>query len=312
MAGFFKKLADRFQPNIMERLKQSAAAKKKLRDAPAKELLHTANGPVEPRVLSIDTESTPTGRIYQQIRVETSLPTTASTGDWNIHVKHNKEVIWRMWHVDNNATACTTYADPWQQWHNCGTTTSNIITVTNSWVNWAEEAHDRYTTRKMTKAERLRREEEERRWRAEEAARHEKYLAEEREREAKRKAADERAMGLLISMLTREQQTDLKNHKHFFVKALSGRLYRIDQGSHGNVKVVDPLSRKVIERLCIQPDGVPAGDSMLMQKLLIETAEPALRKYANITLENGQVLRGDPGMLTGEKLAQIVPLRKAA
>lgn len=309
MARFFKKLAERFKPGIFERLKQGSEAKKKKSEPPQYPYPAQVH---DERLIAVDTETTPTGGVLvrAQIQIYSGYDNTATTTGWD--VKRNADTVWRMWHTDNNITACTTYNDPWQQWHNCGTTSSNVITVTNAWRSWASEAEDRYTTRKMSKAERQRREEEERRWRAEEQARRDRETAAMQEQEAKRKAADDRAMGLLISMLSQEQKNDLKNHQHFFVKAASGRLYRIDQGSHGNVKVVDSLSRKVIERLCVQPDGVPAGDSMLMQKLLIETAEVALRKHANITLNDGTVLRGDPSLLTGEKLAQIIPLRKAA
>ena len=324
MAGFFKKVADRFRPSPIEQRQQSVEAKNKLRE-PAQ---------VQAKPVKIDTETQrylPTGGelIRPQIRIETTIPTQTtgySQTEWEIK-NYRKERVWQLWHTaTNNMATITTYNDPWQQWHNCGTaattdvwttwhradTTSNIISVTNAWANWADEADDRFTTRKMSKAERLRREEEERRWRAEEEVRQAQYRREHEENEAKRKAADDRAMGLLNSMLSPQQQHDLKTHKHFFVNAPSGRLYRIDQGTHGNLKVVHPTTRKVVERLCVQPDGVPAGDAMLMQKLLIETAENALRAHANITLDDGTVIRGDTAPLTGERLAQIIPLRRAA
>lgn len=48
-----------------------------------------------------------------------------------------------------------------------------------------------------------------------------------------------------------------------------------------------------IESLCIhQREDVPVWDTMLMQKLLIETHEAELRRVANITLRDGRVLAG--------------------
>lgn len=333
MARFFKELAERFKPGIFERLSQSAAAKKKLREEPAP----------APQVKTVQVDTTPTGGriIRAQIDIETTMPTqTSNQSDWDAIRLLQRDMKWRSWHTQTNSiTACTSHNDPWNQWFTAGTGSITIHScadtattdgIYEAWItngatanignivhdtrvaHWILENERTRPARRESAAARRRREEEEARYLREQREANDRYRKEEIEREAKRKAAEDRAMELLRFMLTPEQQSDLKNHKHFYVNAPSGRLYRIDQGTHGNLKVVHRETRKIIERLCIQPPGVPAGDAMLMQKLLIETGEAALRKHANITLENGEVIRGDPTPLTGEKLAQIIPLRRAA
>ena len=49
-----------------------------------------------------------------------------------------------------------------------------------------------------------------------------------------------------------------------------------------------------------------------MQKLLIETAEDLFRSHANITLNDGRVLYGKTENLTGDKLAEGIPIRRVA
>lgn len=310
MAGFFKKLADRFRPSPIEQLEQSAAAKKKLR---------------EPRVLDVPHAQAPAPRLLNQ--------STLTNVDCETDMRGN--TVWRQWHTvtSNNLTTGTGYSDPWQTWHNCGTQTTNTA-IWHAWTvggtssavtiqttsygandmfpRWVEEADQRTRFNKESAAQKKRRQAEEDQYRAQREAENAKYYEAQRVAENKRKAAEERARGLLISMLDEQQRADLKRDSHFFVNAPSGRLYRIDYGSHGNVKVIDRKTRKVLERLCIQPDGVPAGDTNLMQKLLIETAEETFRAHANITLEDGSLIRGSSEPLTGDKLGKVIQLRRAA
>ncbi len=117
-----------------------------------------------------------------------------------------------------------------------------------------------------------------------------------------------------------EQRGDLARHGHFLVRApASNRLYRIRTGRAGNIDVVDPAHRhdrsRYIERLCVHPrELVPNGDTMATQKLMIECAEEALRQYANISYADNynRYDRAPPGLLTGQRLAEIIPIRRAA
>jgi len=115
-------------------------------------------------------------------------------------------------------------------------------------------------------------------------------------------------MELLQSVLSDEQNRDLDRDGYFFTRGQSGRLYRIGKGRQGNVKVVDPQTKQWIETLCIhQQEYIPVADTMLMQKLMIETAEAHFRAYANISYRAGGYRNGRKGLLTGEKLAEVIP-----
>jgi hypothetical protein len=69
------------------------------------------------------------------------------------------------------------------------------------------------------------------------------------------------------------------------VHGLANERYRIDRGSHGNVKQIDEKG-SIIRSFCIQPEGVPAGDVLLTQKLWLEASDETRNKFwetANIT-----------------------------
>jgi hypothetical protein len=124
--------------------------------------------------------------------------------------------------------------------------------------------------------------------------------------------ADERALALLVGILSEEQRRDLAAHGYFFVDAPSGRRYRIDKGRSGNVKVIDRVTGVWVESLCIhQGDYVPVYDTMVMQKLLIETAEDEFRAVANITRRDGTYDYSRGGLLTGERLENVIPFNRA-
>lgn len=108
---------------------------------------------------------------------------------------------------------------------------------------------------------------------------YEREAAERREREA---AANVRAEALLRASLTREQRENLDLFGCFYLNTKAGRRYRIDRGTHGNVKLVDARGCE-LERLCAQPNGVPTCDAMLAQKLALEANEESYRRVANIT-----------------------------
>jgi len=203
-------------------------------------------------------------------------------------------------------TSSTSSTSTFFHWVNAAT--GSASTVNNvTWGNWVNQVGIRQDGRvRVEVSEEVRREaalartERDRQWRAE-----------REEREAKRKLADETAMQLLRSCLSQEQNDDLRTHGHFFVKGQSGRLYRIDKGKHGNIKAVDPQTKVWYESLCAAPrGGVPNGDAMLMQKLMLETAEEAFRSYSNISLKDGKYVRGKTGPLTGEELGKVLMFPK--
>ena len=239
------------------------------------------------------------GRVWQGWVDSSSTTATCSTLN-----------VWNAWASTTTASTTTsitstsgaTTADAWVHWIQ-GTLATTSATSTLTWGRWVGEAEDRADRRvRIEVNENVRREAAEQR-----AARDAQWAEERREAEQKRKEADERAMALLRSCLSQKQLDDLMAHDHFFVTAKSGRMYRIDKGSHGNVKCVDPVTKVWTESLCAAPrGGIPAGDAMLMQKLLIETAEETFRSYANISLKAGGFISGKSGGLTGDELYNVL------
>jgi hypothetical protein len=83
-----------------------------------------------------------------------------------------------------------------------------------------------------------------------------------------------------VQHLTPEQRDSYERHGHFDVN-LECKTYRIKQGTHGNVSLVD--DKGPIERYCVQPDGVPTEDAMLAQLLTLRHAPHEFFAKANRT-----------------------------
>lgn len=95
--------------------------------------------------------------------------------------------------------------------------------------------------------------------------------------------AQDKAEKLLLSVLTEEQQRELREKRYVTCKSRkSGNRYRVYRGTHGNVRQIDHTGKEIAQ-LCVQPDNVPEGDSMIAQLLHIEHNEEEFRKTANIT-----------------------------
>lgn len=316
MPNLARKNDERFKPSIFERLKQSV--KDKARKGRRLHVVDTETLPPAPTTVPTSTPILNTGPILTNAAWD--IGTTGLIKQhqvWKIWTDtsniNSATTAWSRWNCNHLETKTASGYDPWHQWiTNIKFQTTNSATT---WENWNNQWIPGAVTlghRWPTPEEQKRQDEELAKVRAETEARLARFREQERETARKRKEADDRAMVLLMSCLDEQQKADMKRYQHFFVEAPSGRLYRIDYGTHGNVKVVDRMTRKVIERLCIQPNGVPAGDANLMQKLLIETAEDTFRSHANITLEDGRIVHGLTTLLDNTKLAKVIPLRKAA
>lgn len=203
--------------------------------------------------------------------------------------------IWSIWNQQlTSSTASTTilYGSGWP-FNTSATTTNSSNAITQYvWTAWNEGHAELQDLRAVTDVQTLRRLthrkpseaalkaalEQERKWRmqAEESAR-------------KAKEAKDRAEALLRVCLSAEQKEDLdkKNCFYIVVDGKDGKKerYRIDRGSHGNVKQIDERG-SIIRSFCIQPSGVPEGDILLTQKLWLESSEETRRDFwatANIT-----------------------------
>jgi len=111
-------------------------------------------------------------------------------------------------------------------------------------------------------------------------------VVEDRKSRAKRRLARIKAMHLLEDHLAPEQKKDLRRYGFFkmYVRNEAGeeKVYRIHKGIAQNIDLVEEGKKgdKVIDTLCAHPDGVPEGDAMLVQKLMLETNEKDFLKIA--------------------------------
>jgi hypothetical protein len=109
---------------------------------------------------------------------------------------------------------------------------------------------------------------------------------ERREAEEKRRReeqeAKERAEALLVRHLNEQQREDLRTKNHFFVE-VRGEKYKISRGRSGNVQQIDK-DGQAIRQFCIHPrEYVPDADTMLAQKLFLETDPDGFHRIANVT-----------------------------
>lgn len=100
----------------------------------------------------------------------------------------------------------------------------------------------------------------------------------------KKELARKAAKDLLTANLTPAQVKELETHKFFTVHSRTHqRTYRVRQGRAGNVLMIDGGGR-IIEQICIHPTiDCPDEDTMLAQKLMLETDEDYFLKTANRT-----------------------------
>lgn len=103
--------------------------------------------------------------------------------------------------------------------------------------------------------------------------------------EGERSVAKERAERLLREHLSPRQREELASKGFFTLETVAPtgerRLYRIDRGRSRNVRQVDGNGR-VLKTLCAHPAIlVPDADTMLAQKLMLETDEQEFLRIAN-------------------------------
>jgi hypothetical protein len=178
-------------------------------------------------------------------------------------------VTWAAWSgsyiATGSSSSITITSDAiWTSW-NVLTTGSSTLSVIQSYPSQLRQESD------IEKAQRI--------------ARDKLYAEERAKEEVARKRATLRARKLLVDHLSPAQREDYEKKGHFFLYTNKGRKYRIDQGTHGNVKLIDVTSGDVLGRYCSQPSGVPTEDSMLAQKLYLEIDEDEFVRQANYTPE---------------------------
>ncbi len=175
--------------------------------------------------------------------------------------------IWTAWNrtyvvsttinETSGCNACTTLrVDPWVAWNRTYSATSSITDgVVVRPVETPEQAQRRIADRA--------------RW---------------IQLEGERALARDRAKRILQENLTAAQRDELAQKGHFTLTLFEGdqrRLYRIKQGRSRNVQQVDDNGR-VLKTLCAHPAiNCPDEDTMLAQKLMLETQEREFLRIAN-------------------------------
>jgi hypothetical protein len=212
------------------------------------------------------------------------------------NVTTNGSDLYRHWVTSSTSTVLLRDLQ-WDTWCRLSqaTTTTNSMTW-NAWVHddryraalhqlahmcdqanqqaWQQQVAQQKET-PAEKKERLEKEEQRRKWQdfwiclA-------NVFARAFEDEAKKKAHK-----LLIECLTPEQKATYEKDRYFTVEA-AGRVFRIEHGTHGNVKELGKDGRPAFS-WCIQPGGVPTEDAMLAQKLWLEANPEEFMRVGNKT-----------------------------
>lgn len=154
--------------------------------------------------------------------------------------------LWVDWNSTSASSSNAITSTTWSGWHNVDSTTSTV------WYVWTDEAWREYAATGHVPAQ-----------------------------VAAPNEAAEKAEKILTENLTEEQKAQLARDRFFVVRGSKGRNYRVNRGRARNIEVLDE-NGKAVERLCAHP-GIhcPDADTMLAQKLMLETDEDAFQRIAN-------------------------------
>lgn len=182
------------------------------------------------------------------------------------------------WYLNQNTV--------WQDWVNTTATTSTTLRIAQNavWNDWQYHGQNLewYTTPPETPEERQAREDRLQ-------ARREEDSRARLAAKTRMEGAQERAMELLMTVLTNEERVWHDQHDEIMVRAESGRIYVIEKrGVHGNIREVDEHGC-ILGRVCVAPgmyDGgaqaaLPLADGWLGQYLAIKHNEEYLRATGN-------------------------------
>jgi hypothetical protein len=185
--------------------------------------------------------------------------------------------VWSNWVTYRYTTTSTSTASVWASWTNgTSSTTTTSYTTDVTWTDWTNDINIvTYRPVELTKAQKRAIKKAEAKRRAEENVRIAKAKAQEKAREKK-------ARQLLKEVLTEEQNKQLDEKGYFeLVSVGSGQRYRIRRGRTRNVEKID-AEGKVVGRLCFHPvDEVHVYDTMVIQKVMLDCDEEAVKRVAN-------------------------------
>lgn len=99
-------------------------------------------------------------------------------------------------------------------------------------------------------------------------------------RKTEKAKAEECARQLLLEFLTEAQRETLREKHYFDVRGPNNELFRIEDAAHSNVYLLDEDENQ-LARFCRLVYGVPRSDSLLAQKLALETQPEEFMAAAN-------------------------------
>lgn len=192
--------------------------------------------------------------------------------------------------VYTTSASTITATNPWGQWITAGCGSATTITSSVTWNSWNSNTVTIYPNMVLGG---LTETEEQRRSRLNLQS---QYAKEQKAAERLRNRAKLRAKKLLVDHLNPQQREDYEKRGFFHLYTNKGRKYRIHQGTHGNVRLVDVTTDEELGRYCSQPSGVPDEDAMLAQKLYLEIDEDEFIARANFTKTKHAALLDYRGM----------------
>ncbi len=199
------------------------------------------------------------------LMTQTTAGTNAAIwGAWNIQLSNTFTQ-----HIGQTVTAATMSA-----------ITTDLTNVINqaAWGNWNLSIENM----RNASAEQVRAVQERQRQAQEQQQR---YQADQARVQVERSLAERRAEKLLQETLSAAQREELASKGFFTLKTIAAsgeeRIYRIKRGRSRNVEQVDANGNR-IKYLCAHPIAqVPDADTMLAQKLMLETDEGEFLRIAN-------------------------------
>lgn len=197
---------------------------------------------------------------YESVWVWKGTTTTAGTNN-NVSLGNG---AWRSWNSTTTTTVSINLDNVWQKWN------QDVFYDAQAFVQKIAQPSAAELERRRVEAERRR----------------VSIAREQVRRDRARAVAQRRAERLLRSNLSKEQREEYDRLKRFHVVGADGRLYRVHRQWSHNLEVVEetPDGRYITEQLCVHPrESVPTEDSMLAQKLMLETDPANLRRIANIS-----------------------------
>lgn len=173
-------------------------------------------------------------------------------------------VGWNYWMAVGTTSSSTGTAETWVGWNSCTTSVTTAATTSctqETWVTWTNGVPQVA---------------------AEHAAERERREKKEVERRAAEATKEEKARQLLREVLTDEQDKQFEENGYFELTAVkTGNKYRIKRGRSKNVELVS-ANGKTLKTLCFHPqEYVHNFDTLVAQKLMLETDEEEVQRVAN-------------------------------